>query len=128
MDRYDRRPFVVRLGQEEARLQPRPVGVQRVEVALQIGLQPVAGVTIGLGQLGDLDQRARAGLQVAPGADLLAQLIGPAQHRLRRVRVIPEVGIGRFLGQLRELGLLGGQVKGAPPCRPRGARAAAPRP
>jgi hypothetical protein len=61
---------------------------------LQVGLQPVATVTIGLRQLGDLDQRGGAGLEITPGADLLAQLLGTAQHRLGGVWVVPQVRIG----------------------------------
>jgi hypothetical protein len=128
MDRYDRRPFVVRLGQQEARLQPLPVGAQRVKVALQVRLQAVARLGVGLGELGDLDQPVGAGLEIAPGADLLAQLVGTAQQRLRGLWIVPEVRIARAGVQLRELSLLGGQVKGAPPYRPRGAPGAVPRP
>jgi len=128
MDRYDRGLFVVRLRQEKARLQPVPVGAYRIQVALQVRLDAVARVAVGLGQLGDLDQAVRARLEVAPGADLLAQLVGAAQQGLCGLWIVPEGGVAGAGGQLRELGLLGGQVKGAPPCRPRGAPGAGPRP
>jgi hypothetical protein len=94
MDRYDRRPLVVRLGHEEQALHPVPVGGQRLEVALQVGLQAVPVLGVGLGQLGDLGQRIGPGLQVAPGADLRAQLVGAPQERLRGGLIVPEVGIG----------------------------------
>ena len=87
MDRYDRRPLVVRLGQEEARLHPLPVGREGVQVALQVGGQPVAGLVIGLGQLGDLGQAVGARLHVPPGGDLFT--------RRRHVEAVPARRSGR---------------------------------
>jgi hypothetical protein len=124
MDRYDRRSIVVRLRQEQARLHPVPVAAERVEIALQVGVQRgTPAVAVRLGQLRDLGQRGGAGLEVAPGADLLTQLVGASQQRLGRGRVVPQLWVRGAGVQLRELGLLGGQVKAAPPCRPPGARA-----
>ena len=128
MDRYDRRPLVVWLGQQEPRLHPLPVGGEGVQVPLQVRGQPVTRLAVRLGQLRDLGQAVGTRLQAAPGGDLLAQLVGAAKQCLRGLLVVPQIGIAAACGQLGELGFLGGQVKGAPPCRPRGAPGAAPRP
>ena len=128
MDRYDRRALVIRLGEEQPSFHPRPVGRELVEVALQVGGQVGASVGLAGRQLGHLGQRLGPRAKLLPGLDLLAQLIGAAQHDLGSRGVVPEARFGGSRGQLRELEFLGGQVKGAPPCRPRGARAGAPRP
>jgi len=128
MDRYDRRPLVVRLGQQEPRLHSLPIGGEGVQIALQVRGQPVTRLAVRFGQLRDLGQPIGARLKATPGGDFLAQLVGTAKQCLRGVLVVPQIGIGAACGQLGELGFLGGQVKAAPPCRPRGAPGAAPRP
>jgi hypothetical protein len=94
MDRHDRRPAIIRTGHEEQALHLVPVSAERIEVTLQVGLQSVALLGVGFGQLGDLGQRIGPRLEIGPGADLLAELVGAAQQRLRGALVVPEIGIG----------------------------------
>jgi hypothetical protein len=128
MHRYDRGPLVVRLGEEEPCLHPIPVSAERGEVTLEVGGQRLAAIGLGRSQLRHLGQPAGARLELPPGADLLPQLIGPPQDHLGGRWVVPQAGVAGLRGQLRELEFLGGQVKGAPPYRPRGEPVGSPRP
>ncbi len=103
----------------------RAVGrIQRIERGV-VGIhgRGQLGIVVGGGQLRQLEEIRRASLEVAPDAQLLAQALGVTQQLLRGTRVVPEVGCGALLVELRQAALLVGEVKASPrwPARaPRG--------
>ena len=130
VDRDDRAALVERLREEELLLHARPVGLERGEVALEVGAAGLARLRrVGGGHLGHLGQaRRRAARARASCAMPERSSSARRMTRLRLGRVVPEVGVGGALGQVGELGLVAGEVKGAPRCRARGRPAAGPRP
>ena len=85
----------MRLGEEQLTLHARPVLLERCQVALEIRGQRHRAGGIVFGQLRNLREAARAVFEPTPCTDLLAQLIGAAQERLRGGRVFPERGVRR---------------------------------
>jgi hypothetical protein len=70
-----------------------------LEVCSQLG----ATIRFGRRQLGNLGQGARPCFEVAPGGDLLAKLISPAQEGLGGCRIVPKArfsGAGVQVGEL----------------------------
>ena len=111
-DRQQRRPVVVRTGEEQRGPLAQVVDLERRGVAVELGLE------LGVGRLGEqLERREEIvgpGQELVPGRQLAAQAVGLAQDLLRGAAVIPEAG---FLGQRLEFGDAGGlglEVKDAP--------------
>jgi hypothetical protein len=110
----------------------RDDGVLRVELAieqeegplaLELGLQGAGlALDIGLGlriggvgeEVQELGQVIGPLLERAPQGDLVAQALGLAGDLLGGALVVPEPGFDRAGVELRDAGLLGGQVKDAP--------------
>ena len=130
MDRYDRRPLVVRLRQQQAAAPSAPSrpGERRGRAR---GRRPAPRprVVVGLGQLAPSRRGASARCSRSRQAPISSR-----SSSARRSTACAAFGSSQRSGspervrQLGELGFLGGQVKGAPPYRPRGAPGAAPRP
>jgi hypothetical protein len=70
---------------------------------LEVCIQGCATIRLGRRELGDLGQGARPRFEVAPGGDLLAQLISPAQEGLGGCRIVPKARIAGARVQLGEL-------------------------
>jgi hypothetical protein len=70
-----------------------------LEVCSKLG----ATIRFGRRQLGNLGQRSRPRFEVAPGGDLLAQLISSAQEGLGGCRIVPKARIAGARVQLGEL-------------------------
>jgi hypothetical protein len=103
---------VVLAGEQEERALALEVRAQRLGLAVDVGLG------LGVGRLGEqFDQLLDVGdalLERAPELDLLAQALGLADDLLRGALVVPEPGLDDARVELRDAGLLGGEVKDAP--------------
>jgi hypothetical protein len=111
-DREERRALVVLAGEEEGGPFTREVGLERGEVALELGFE--FGVGGFVEEFDGGEEVVRTGEQLAPRGDFAAESVGLAQDLLRTTAVIPEPG---FLGQCLDLcnaGVLGVEVKDAP--------------
>ena len=95
MDRDDRRALVVGSAQEEPLLRPTPslACEARPRSVSRSARSARAGLGLGGRQLGHLGQSGGTRLEIGPEGDLVAQLIGPAQHGLGCSRVVPQVGV-----------------------------------
>ena len=63
------------------------------------------GIVVGGGQLRQLQEVRGAMLEVAPDARLFAQALRVTQQLLRCSRVVPEIGCGALLVELRQAAL-----------------------
>ena len=83
-----------------------PVGLERGEVALEVGLE-ARGLRPAPRRPSRPSRPGRTRARSSDASlDLGAQLLGAAHGGLRRGGVVPQVGVGRALGQLGELGLV----------------------
>ena len=111
-DREERRALVVLAGEEQGGPLPLEVGIERRDVAFELGFE--LGVGHLVEQVDGGEQVVGAGQQLPPRPDLGAEAVGLAQDLLGGAPVVPEPG---FLGQrldLRRRALLGREVKDAP--------------
>ena len=90
-DREDRVALVVLAAEEQARALAVVVTRDRVELAVEVGLERC--VAVGARELRELTQVARSLLELAPRGELLAQALCGAEDALRGVRIRPEVGL-----------------------------------
>jgi hypothetical protein len=83
------------------------VGRQRLVLRPDPGLELRVFSGVGRRDLGELGEVPRAAFEVAPGRELLAEVVCRAQDSLRRPRVRPEVGLARPPLERLELSFLG---------------------
>jgi hypothetical protein len=81
-------------------------GIQRVERGvIGVDRRGQLGIVVRGGQLRQLQEFRGAMLEVAPDARLFAQALRVTQQLLRCSRVVPEIGCGALLVELRQAAL-----------------------
>jgi hypothetical protein len=111
-DREERRTLVVLSGEQERGALAREVGVERGEVALELGLELRVG-----GFVQEFDRREQvvgAGQELLPGGDLAAQAVSLAQDLLGGPPVVPEAVLLGLRLYRRDARFFRRKVKGAP--------------